>query len=234
MTPAIILAGEAGARLTELTALFGRAYRVIAWSPGEPVPEAAAALDCHVVDRFTKAAALSALDLALPPGTPILTCCHADSVARSASAARHPERFTGFGLLPPLQGRAAVECCRGPHTGDAAAAAAQTVWRDLGMECVWVGDAAGLVMPRIVACLANEAAFAVMERTAAAEDVDRAMELGTGYPRGPLAWAQLLGLDHTIAILDGLSAEQGDDRYRAAPLLRRMALAGSSDWAAAR
>jgi 3-hydroxybutyryl-CoA dehydrogenase len=77
-----------------------------------------------------------------------------------------------------------------------------------------------------VACLANEAAFALAEGAATAADIDLAMRLGTRYPRGPLAWAAEIGLDHVLHVLDALHAEHGEGRYRAAPLLRRSVTAG--------
>lgn len=212
------------------------AARVAATSKGDvPAgPGFDAVVDCHVVDRGTKTRGLADLDAALGPETPILTCCHAATVTSLAAGARHPERFVGFGLLPPWSGRTTVECARGLATSDAAAEAAAVVWHAAGLEAVWVGDSAGLVVPRIVACLANEAAFALMEGTASPEDIDRAMELGTRYPRGPLSWAVEVGLDHIVAILDGLSREFDGDRYRAAPLLRGMAIAGGGGMAVAR
>ena len=83
-------------------------------------------------------------------------------------------------------------------------------------------------MPRTVACLANEAFFALLEGTASAEDIDRAMMQGMRYPRGPLRWAETIGLDQVLATLDALARAHGEDRYRAAPNLRAMVLAGAS------
>jgi len=166
------------------------------------------------------------LDRILSPAVPILTCCHATSAtAMAAEAGRFPERVMGFGLLPPFEGRATVECARAARSSELAVAAAEKVWKAVGLEPVWVGDTTGLVLPRIVACLVNEAMFALMERAAAAEDIDRAMMLGTRYPRGPLAWGEAIGWADVLAMLDGLAAEHGEDRYRAAPLLRRQGLA---------
>jgi 3-hydroxybutyryl-CoA dehydrogenase len=68
----------------------------------------------------------------------------------------------------------------------------------------------------------NEAAFALMDGVASAEDIDMAMKLGTNYPLGPLEWADRIGLDQVLSVLEGLQAEHGDDRYRAAPLLRQL------------
>jgi 3-hydroxybutyryl-CoA dehydrogenase len=93
----------------------------------------------------------------------------------------------------------------------------------MGRAAVWIEDSPGLVLPRIISCLANEAAFAVQENVATAETLDRAMQLGTNYPRGPLAWAREMGYSKIVAILDHLHAEFREERYRVAPLLRRWA-----------
>jgi len=170
--------------------------------------------------------ALGWLDAHLPVDSPGMICCHAASLTLSVARLATPERMTGFALLPPARARTTVECARARQTSDAAAAAAEAAWQALGLTPVWVGDVAGLVMPRIVAALANEAAFAVMEGTATAADIDNAMRLGTRYPIGPLRWADQIGLPSVVATLDALAVESGPERYRAAPLLRRMAAAG--------
>ncbi len=184
------------------------------------------AIDLYVRDRSRKANALRLIDSHLAADRPLLTCCHAGSATTAAAATKHSGRVTGFALLPPWTGRTTVECAKAMQTADTAREAVEAFWQAAGLDPVWVGDGAGLVLPRVVACLANEAAFAVMEGAATAEDVDRAMTLGTRYPRGPLAWANIIGLPDIVATMDGLAAEHGEDRYRVAPLLRRMAVAG--------
>ena len=96
----------------------------------------------------------------------------------------------------------------------------------LGKHVVWVQDAPGLVLGRIVCQLINEAAFALGEGVGSAADIDLGMVLGLSHPRGPLEWADEIGIDHVLAVLDGLSDEYREDRYRAAPVLRRLAAAG--------
>jgi 3-hydroxybutyryl-CoA dehydrogenase len=87
-------------------------------------------------------------------------------------------------------------------------------------------DSVGAVLPRIVANLVNEAAFALTEGIAEAHDIDEAMKLGTNYPHGPLAWGDRIGLDQVAGIITALAAAYGSDRYRLAPALRQLALAG--------
>ena len=126
----------------------------------------------------------------------------------------------GFHLLPPLGGL--VELTRGAGTAPEAARRAEAFFGSLGLRPEWVGDAPGLVLGRIACQLVNEAAFALQEGVGSAEDIDAGMLLGLSHPRGPLAWADEIGLLHVLSVLDALHAESGEERYRAAPLLRRM------------
>jgi 3-hydroxybutyryl-CoA dehydrogenase len=86
-----------------------------------------------------------------------------------------------------------------------------------------VDDAPGLVLGRILSQLVNEAAFAIGEGVGSADDVDTGLTLGLSHPRGPVAWSEQIGLEHVLAVLDGLWNERREERYRAAPLLRRAA-----------
>jgi 3-hydroxybutyryl-CoA dehydrogenase len=125
----------------------------------------------------------------------------------------------GFHALPPV---GLVELTRTPATAEVAARRAEAFFGGLGLPTAWVGDAPGLVLGRIVAQVVNECAFAVGEGVGSAADVDAGMTLGLNYPTGPLAWADEIGLDHIVMILDGLREEYGEERYRTAPLLRRI------------
>ena len=127
----------------------------------------------------------------------------------------------GFHALPPLADARLVEMTRGPYTAAAAAERGEHFFATLGKHVAWVGDAPGLVLGRIVCQLVNEAAFALGEGVGGAEDIDAGMVLGMNHPRGPLEWADLIGLEHVVAVLAGLQAETGEERYRVAPELRR-------------
>jgi 3-hydroxybutyryl-CoA dehydrogenase len=96
----------------------------------------------------------------------------------------------------------------------------------IGRHAEHVSDAPGLVLGRIVCQLINEAAFLIGEGNGTARDVDAGMELGVNHPRGPIAWSRAIGLDHVLGVLDALRDELGEERYRAAPLLRRQAALG--------
>jgi 3-hydroxybutyryl-CoA dehydrogenase len=132
----------------------------------------------------------------------------------------------GFHALPPLGDARLVEMTRSPTTTSVAAERAEAFFASLGRHVAWVEDAPGLVLGRIVSQLVNEAAFAIGEGVGSADDVDTGLTLGLSHPRGPVAWSQAIGLDHVLAVLDGLSNERREERYRAAPLLRRAVALG--------
>jgi 3-hydroxybutyryl-CoA dehydrogenase len=152
----------------------------------------------------------------------LMACADRSLAARGASDA------VGFHLLPPLAEVRLVELTRLPTTPEPSAEAAERFFAALGLHCEWVADAPGLVLGRIVCQLVNEVAFALGEGIGSAEDVDAGLELGLNHPRGAVAWAEAIGLDHVLAVIDGLYAERREDRYRAAPLLRRAVSLGRS------
>jgi 3-hydroxybutyryl-CoA dehydrogenase len=104
--------------------------------------------------------------------------------------------------------------------------AAENLFRTLGKEPRRAKDAPGLVFPRILSLIVNEAARALDEGVAEAPEIDTAMKLGVNYPEGPLRWADRVGIDEILAVLEGLQAETGEDRYRPAPLIKKLVLAG--------
>jgi 3-hydroxybutyryl-CoA dehydrogenase len=134
----------------------------------------------------------------------------------------------GYYALPPIARAPLVELTRIAATGDAAAEAAERHFAALGKRVEWVGDSPGLVLGRIVCQVINEAAFALEAGTGTAQDLDTAMRLGFNYPRGPLEWAAQIGPANVLAVLDGLWSERHEDRYRAAPLLRRAVASGAT------
>jgi 3-hydroxybutyryl-CoA dehydrogenase len=155
-------------------------------------------------------------------GAPQAICCHAGSLA----ALDPGGSAVGFHALPPLAESTVVELTRGPDTAESGIAAAQQFFTTLGKHVVWVGDAPGLVLGRIVCQVVNEAAFALGEGIGSAEDIDAGMVGGLNYPRGILSWADQIGLDHVLSVLDALTLERGEERYRAAPLLRQLGWSG--------
>ncbi len=132
----------------------------------------------------------------------------------------------GFHALAPLKASSLVELTRGRDASAVAAGRAERFFSALGKHVVWVGDAPGLVLGRIVCQLINESAFSLGEGVGSADDIDLGMVLGLSHPRGPLHWADEIGVDHVLAVLDGLCDEYREERYRAAPELRRLASSG--------
>jgi 3-hydroxybutyryl-CoA dehydrogenase len=152
----------------------------------------------------------------VPGGAPLLTLCAAGSLA-----ARGEPGAIGFHVLPPLEGCRLVELTRLPSAQRFAAEAAEAFFGRLGFLTEWVGDAPGLVLGRIVCQLVNEAAFAIGEGVGSPDDVDAGLTLGLSHPRGPVAWSEAIGVEHVLAVIDALWEERREERYRAAPLLRR-------------
>ncbi|MGZ4166552.1 MAG: 3-hydroxyacyl-CoA dehydrogenase NAD-binding domain-containing protein [Solirubrobacteraceae bacterium] len=155
-------------------------------------------------------------------GAPQAICCAAGSLA----ALDPGGSAVGFHALPPLAEAGLVELTRGPDSAGSAAESAERFFATLGKHTEWVGDAPGLVLGRIVCQIVNEAAFAVGEGVGSAEDIDTGMIHGLNYPRGILAWADEIGLDHVLGVLDALHEERGEPRYRVAPVLRRLGWSG--------
>jgi 3-hydroxybutyryl-CoA dehydrogenase len=155
-------------------------------------------------------------------GAPQAICANAGSLA----ALDPGGSAVGFHALPPLDHASMIELTRGPDSAASAADATQRFFATLGKHTEWVADAPGLVLGRIVCQVINEAAFTLGEGLGSAEDIDAGMVHGLNYPRGILAWADEIGLDHVLGVLDALFLERGEERYRVAPLLRRLAWAG--------
>jgi 3-hydroxybutyryl-CoA dehydrogenase len=155
-------------------------------------------------------------------GAPQAICCTAGSLA----ALDPGGSAVGFHALPPFGQATLVELTEGPDSSRAAAQTTERFFHSLGKHTEWVGDAPGLVLGRIVCQVINEAAFALGEGVGSAQDIDAGMTLGLNYPRGILAWADEIGLDHILNVLDSLYLERGEERYRLAPLLRRLAWSG--------
>jgi 3-hydroxybutyryl-CoA dehydrogenase len=155
-------------------------------------------------------------------GGPQAICCAAGSLGMLDPGGA----AVGFHVLAPFGDAELVELTRGPGTSDLAAERIEHFFGTLGKHVAWVGDAPGLVLGRMVCQVVNEAAFALGEGVGSAEDIDAGMIHGLNYPRGILAWADQIGLDHVYAVLEGLREELGEERYRGAPALRALVWSG--------
>ena len=166
------------------------------------------------------------LDRVAPPGTILASNTSSISITAIAAATGRPEQVIGMHFMNPVPVMKLVEVIRGLRTSDATTAVVMELARALGKTPVEARDFPGFVSNRILMPMINEAVFALMEGVASAEGIDTVMKLGMNHPMGPLALADLIGLDTCLNILEVLHRELGDDRYRPCPLLRQYVAAG--------
>lgn len=183
-------------------------------------------IEAAIEAQDTKRQILHILDRALPPDRLILSAVLAVTATQIGAWVSQPDRVVGFAALPPLQAGSLIELAAGLKTAPANLDKARAFVQTLHLDSAIVADSVGLVLPRIVCNLINEASYALLEGVAQPKDIDVAMQLGTNYPRGPLSWADLIGLDIVLAVLRGLYEEYGDDHYRPSPLLKQYVRAG--------
>jgi 3-hydroxybutyryl-CoA dehydrogenase len=138
----------------------------------------------------------------------------------------HPERFIGLHFFNPVPAMSLVEIVRGLETSDETHDAAAAFAAQLGKAPITVKSAPGFVVNRILLPMINEAFFVLAEGYASAEDIDRGMMLGCNHPIGPLALADLIGLDVLLSVMQILHDEFSDSKYRPCPLLRELVAAG--------
>ena len=148
------------------------------------------------------------------------------SITQLAAVTQHPERFIGMHFFNPVPLMALVEVIRGLQTSNATHDAVHAFATTLGKTPITVKNAPGFVVNRILVPMINEAFFVLGEGIASAEDIDQGMKLGCNHPIGPLALADLVGLDVCLAVMEVYFNSYSDSKYRAAPLLREMVSAG--------
>ncbi len=166
------------------------------------------------------------LDRIAGPGAILASNTSSISITEIAARTQRPEQVVGMHFMNPVPVMQLVEVIRGHATSDATTATVMEAARALGKTPVEVNDYPGFVSNRVLMPMINEAIFCVMEGVATAESIDTVMKLGMAHPMGPLALADFIGLDVCLAILEVLQKGLGDDKYRAAPLLRKMVAAG--------
>jgi 3-hydroxybutyryl-CoA dehydrogenase len=169
---------------------------------------------------------LKELDAVLKPDTIIATNTSSISITQLAAATTRPDRFIGMHFFNPVPLMALVELIRGLATSDATLAAAHAFSVALGKTPITVKNSPGFVVNRILCPMINEAIFCLQEGLATAEDIDAGMKLGCNHPIGPLALADMIGLDIMLAVMNVLYDGFNDPKYRPALLLKDMVAAG--------
>ena len=166
------------------------------------------------------------LDRVTGPETILASNTSSISITEIAACTERPEKVIGMHFMNPVPVMKLVEVIRGLATNDETTRATFALSEELGKTPVEVNDFPGFVSNRVLMPMINEAVFAHMEGVAEPEAIDTIMKLGMNHPMGPLALADLIGLDTCLNILEVLHRELGDDRYRPCPLLRKYVAAG--------
>jgi len=169
---------------------------------------------------------LQQLDTVLPATTLIASNTSSISITKLAAATQRPEQFIGMHFFNPVPMMALVEIIRRLQTSDATHDAVKALSEHLGKTPVTVKNAPGFVVNRILVPMINEAFFVLAEGLATPEDIDAGMKLGCNHPIGPLALADMIGLDVCLAVMNVYVAEYNDGKYRPCPLLKEMVAAG--------
>lgn len=166
------------------------------------------------------------LDAMLAPEVIVATNTSSISITKLAAVTARADRFIGMHFFNPVPMMALVEIIRGLQTSDATHAAVHAMATALGKTPITVKNAPGFVVNRILVPMINEAFFVLAEGLATPEDIDAGMKLGCNQPIGPLALADMIGLDVCLAVMDVYVSEYADSKYRPCPLLKEMVAAG--------
>ncbi len=169
---------------------------------------------------------LQTLDERLPSDVVVASNTSSISITKLAAVTNRAERFIGMHFFNPVPVMALVEIIRGLQTSEQTHAAVRDLAQRLGKTPVTVKNAPGFVVNRILVPMINEAFFVLAEGLATPEDIDQGMKLGCNQPIGPLALADMIGLDVCLAVMEVYLAEFGDSKYRPCPLLKEMVAAG--------
>lgn len=166
------------------------------------------------------------LDEKLPPSVVLATNTSSISVTLLAASTKRPDKIIGMHFFNPVPMMSLVEVIRGLATSEATYTQTRELAAALSKEAVTSKDAPGFIVNRILVPMLNEAFYSLQEGIATAEDIDKAVKLGTNLPMGPLLLADFIGLDVCLAVLEVLHKEIGDPKFRACPLLRKYVEAG--------
>ena len=183
-------------------------------------------IEAATENEILKVQILQQLDQLLPADTLIASNTSSISITKLAAATSRPSQFIGMHFFNPVPMMALVEIIRGLQTSDATHDAVHALAVALGKTPITVKNAPGFVVNRILVPLINEAFFVLSEGLATPEAIDEGMKLGCNHPIGPLALADMIGLDVCLAVMNVYMAETNDSKYRPCPLLKEMVAAG--------
>ena len=195
-------------------------------TPVEELVDADLLIEAIVEHAETKKELFRAADAAMSPGAVLASNTSSIPITELAAATARPERVVGMHFFNPVPVLPLVEVIRAEQTSDETAEAIVAFARDLGKTPAEANDYPGFVSNRILMPFLNEAAYALMEGVAEPEAIDTVARLGFAHPMGPLALADLIGLDTCVAIMEVLHEGLGDPKYAPCPLLRRHVAAG--------
>jgi 3-hydroxybutyryl-CoA dehydrogenase len=194
--------------------------------PADKLATADLLIEAVVEDVAVKTDVFRRADAALPEQAILASNTSSIPITLLAAATSRPDRVIGMHFFNPVPVLELVEVIRGVQTSDETAAAIVALTRELGKTPAEANDFPGFVSNRILMPFINEAAFALLEGVAEPEAIDTIATLGFAHPMGPLALADLIGLDTCVAIMDVLHDGLGDPKYAPCPLLRRFVQAG--------
>ena len=184
-------------------------------------------IEAATENEALKVEILQRIDAVAPDDAIVATNTSSISIGRLAATAKRPHAFVGMHFFNPVAVMHLVEVVRGWQTDDATVDAAVALAKRLGKTAAVVKDAPGFVVNRLLCPMLNEAVLAYSEGIATASDIDEAMKLGCNHPVGPLALCDLIGLDVVLAVMKVFHHDFDDPKYRPAPLLEEMVVAGN-------
>ena len=200
--------------------------RVKATTALEEVKGCEIVVEAVIEDLKLKKEIFAKLDALCPPEALLATNTSTISITQIASATKRPDKVIGMHFMNPVPVMQLVEVIKGVKTSDETFAAVDDLAKKMGKTPVPVNDYPGFVANRVLQPMINEACYCLMEGVATPEAIDTVMKLGANHPLGPLALADLIGLDVCLAIMEVLYTGFSDSKYRPCPLLKKMVAAG--------
>jgi len=192
----------------------------------EAVKGAQVVIEAVIENMDLKKQVYKELDQLCAKDTVLATNTSGLSITEIASMTKRPEKVIGMHFFNPVPVMKLVEIIKGQSTSEETFTVIRALSEKLGKTPITVNEAPGFAVNRILVPMINEAIFVLQEGIASAEDIDKGMVLGANHPIGPLALADLVGLDTLLMVQDNLYKELGDSKYRSCPLLRKMVRAG--------